>query len=264
MLPALAVCVGALQSAGEPWEATGDNGVVVVGEVVAGRYVGELAATAPDGTLLLRVVFDDEGAASRIELPAATMEPARPRPGRTAVAGAFGIELGTASLAELDVTCAASGEHCLTRLAYGLVENSLGPDDIAWTLLDPERVPGPIPGGWSYRVTVHLAHGVTEIETAFRFGTEDDCERERSRLDGLLREKYGECGPASDPGMYIGQCDSRGLGVRTAELSTCFAPEATHVLNLSYGYAPKADRDELWTSLERSRRLSRRPEADDL
>ena len=263
-LPVLLAGVGASPSAGEPWQTTGDNGVRVLGKVVANRYVGELTATAPDGTLLLAVSFDREGTALKVELPNASMEPARAQPGRAPVTGAFGIELGTASLPELAVTCVGSGEHCLTRLAYRMVNVSLGPDDIAWTLLDPERVPKPIPGGRSYDVTIHLAHGVTGIAAQFHFAAEEECEQERSRLDGLLREKYGECGPPWGPQMHIGQCDSRGLAKRTAEVSTCFAPETTHLLNLSYDYAPKADRDRLWEALDRARHPQRLPEADDL
>ena len=145
-----------------------------------------------------------------------------------------------------------------------MVSDSLGPADLAWTLLDPERVPRPIPGARSYHVTVHLAHGVTQVEAEFRFAAEEDCEQERSRLDGLLREKYGECGPEWDPQLHIGQCDARGLGVRTAQLSTCFLPDTTHLLELSYEYNPKADRDELWRSIDSALRLQSHPEADDL
>ena len=61
-----------------------------------------------------------------------------------------------------------------------------------------------------------------------------------------------------------GSATQGGLGERTAEVSTCFAPETTHLLNLSYEYAPKADRDQLWEALDRARHLQSRPEADDL
>ena len=113
-------------------------------------------------------------------------------------------------------------------------------------------------------MTVHLAHGVTEIEAQFHFAAKSDCERERSRLDGLLREKYGECGPQWNPQAFIGQCDSRGLGVRTAEVSVCFGPDTTHLLDLRYSYSPKADRDELRRSIDPAPHLRGRPEPDDL
>ena len=119
-------------SAGEPWETTGANGVRVLGQMIGNRYVGNLAAKGPNGALLLAVSFDREGLATKVELPSARLEPARPEPGNAPVTGAFGIQFGTASLPELAVTCAGSGEHCLTRLAYGMVHDSLGPDDIAW------------------------------------------------------------------------------------------------------------------------------------
>ena len=224
-------------------------------------------ATAPDGAILIDATFV-HNEATELRLPEAKLARAQPPPGKEPVSGAGGIEFGTASLQDF-ASMRCGQRQCLTALVHDLAGQMMVSDADkvrdAWDIQFPDSIPNPVPGAREYVVSVGVADGVREVEAKFHFDLEEECERERARIDGLLREKYGECMSVYDE-VLIGQCDARGLRERTAEVSSCFSmPDENFVrLVVDYDYRNQAVRDGIWRAIEEARLRRARPGAEDL
>lgn len=231
------------------WRATLSNGHQIVRNYAAGRSHGSYEARDSDGSLLVVASFDD-GEVTELRLPNAALPPDRGDDSEpSAVVGAFGIALGPDLEQLRQLQC--GGSSCINTafwVLHSVLENFAQSDGIpGWV----EEVPKPITRGRLYDFSVSPWIGISSVTAWLHFDSADACVDEKVRIDGLLREKYGECRDyryAADDELRetVGQCDDNGLPVAMvrSRCRTRYSEDGDwDALTLSYGVLNPATRE---------------------
>ena len=230
------------------WNVTLSNGHRVVRNYAQGRLDGAYEARDSLGSVLVAANLEG-GEVTGLRLPKAAMPPNPDSDSaRSPVAGGFGIALGPdmeqlGQLACGDVSCKTEAFEQL----HGTLEDFGQSRDISGFVDD---VPNPITRGRLYDFSVSPWVGVSQVRAWLHFESAEACEGEKVRIDGLLREKYGECRDYRfradrESGRPIGQCDVNGLPVAVAETrcTTWYGSDDWDAMVLSYGVLVPAVRE---------------------
>ena len=222
------------------WRTVSSNGISVTKNFVGGKLHGEYEARERDGSLLIaaRAV---EGEVTEVSLPKAMPSPLQAEGSEYAlVVGAFGIVFGDINQLK-SLTC-SQYSTCLTQALRSLNTQVTGqrPSNL---YIDLDRVPNPIARGSAYYVDVSPHVGIAHIGTQLEFESEAESEEEASRINGLLREKYGKCRDyrlREDIQRVAGQCDANGLS-----LTSVYASSHGKTLYLKYELLSPAESERL-------------------
>ena len=211
-----ATSVGAAEPEPWVWSQANDNGVRLESQALGERFHGRYTATGPDAAILMVATFL-YNEVTTLQLPEAMLPPARTQFGKEPVTGAGGIEFGTASLGAF-ASMKCGQRRCLTALVHDLAGQMTvhDADEVrdAGTRLFPDSTPNPVPGAREYVVGVGLVDGVNEVAAKLHFDSDEECERERARINALLRDKYGVFEATHSSATFFGQCDERGIPER--------------------------------------------------
>ncbi len=167
-----------------------------------GKREGQRVTKDPRGRPLVVSTYVGHEATD-FQLPSARPLPPADRGGGGAapVTGAFGIGFGTADLKLLK---SPEYRHCVDDVSYGLhLRGSgscslMGPSIVIGAVVGSEP-PRPVAGADLYRVTVDARAGIVGLQARIKYESEEICKTERSRIEGILREKYGVCGQEFSP-----------------------------------------------------------------
>ena len=230
------------------WRTVSSNGISVTENFVGGKWHGEYEARERDGSLLIaaRAV---EGEVTEISLPKAMPSPLRAEGLEYApVVGAFGIVFGDINQLK---SLACHSPTCLTQALQYLSDQAIERSYSTYTgYIYLDRVPNPIARSRGYFVNVSPHVGIARIGARLEFESEAESEEEASRINGLLREKYGECRDyrfwyrywedSHQSQRVGGQCDANGLS-----LTSVYASSDFETLYLVYELLSPAERESL-------------------
>ena len=224
------------------WRTVSSDGISVTENFVGGKRHGEYEARERDGSLLIaaRAV---EGEVTEISLPKAMPSPLRAEGSEYApVVGAFGIVFGDINQLK-SLTC-SQYSTCLTQALWSLNTQATGrrPSFFNQSIY-LDRVPNPIARSSAYFVNVSPHVGIARIGARLEFESEAESEEEASRINGLLREKYGKCRDyrlREEIQRVAGQCDANGLSFTSVRASS-----HGKTLYLKYELLSPAERERL-------------------
>ena len=230
------------------WRTVSSNGISVTENFVGGKWHGEYEARERDGSLLIaaRAV---EGEVTEISLPKAMPSPLRAEGLEYApVVGAFGIVFGDINQLK---SLACHSPTCLTQALQYLSDQAIERSYSSYEgYIYLDRVPNPIARSRDYFVNVSPHVGIARIGARLEFESEAESEEEASRINGLLREKYGECRDyrfwyrywedSHQSQRVGGQCDANGLS-----LTSVYASSDFETLHLVYELLSPAERERL-------------------
>ncbi|MDE0190474.1 MAG: hypothetical protein OXQ90_03880 [Gammaproteobacteria bacterium] len=203
------------------WKARLSNGYQIVRNYTEGSIHGPYEARDADGSLLVAASLVD-GKVTELRLPKAAL-PSIQRNGsaRLPVLGGFGIGLGP-DLAQLgQLRC---GDDTCTNKALSALHSVLEGFEQSGVASRVDEVPRPITRGRLYFISVSPWIGISQVRAWLYFESTNACDQEKARIDGLLRQKYGECRDFryeadSEYRTPIGQCDVNGLPVAVVQTS---------------------------------------------
>ena len=202
------------------WKASLSNGQQIVRNYAQGTLHGPYEARDADGSVLVAAGLED-GKVTEIRLPKAALPSIQDGgSAQSPVVGGFGISLGP-DMEQLRQLKCGDGS-CITSAFWALnsVLEGFGESDAISGWVD--EVPKPITRGRQYDFSVSPWIGISEVKARLHFESVEACKREKVRIDGLLRDKYGECRDYrhradTESRKPIGQCDADGLPVAVVE-----------------------------------------------
>ena len=226
------------------WKVTMSDGRQIVEKYERGMLHGSYEAKDSSGSVIVAASLEG-GKVTDLRLPIAAL-PLMQSSGstRSPVVGGFGIELGpdVEQLRQLkcgDDTCITTAFWTLRSVLESFEQAASIPGLVY-------EVPAPITRGRQYDFSVSPWIGISQVRAWLHFESADACERDKIRIDGLLREKYGECRDyrfeaESESRKPIGQCDADGLPVAVVR-ARCSTWDDWDSLILSYAVLDAAAR----------------------